>query len=73
MTKTTQELTGKNIPHLPIDLINGESKKRSANSQKAFLQPEKKKRSHPQLDDKILTDWNGLMISAFARCAKMPQ
>jgi uncharacterized protein YyaL (SSP411 family) len=29
----------------------------------------REKRVHPQLDDKVLTDWNGLMISAFARGA----
>lgn len=30
---------------------------------------EREKRIHPHKDDKILTDWNGLMISAFARAA----
>lgn len=29
----------------------------------------REKRTHPHKDDKILTDWNGLMISAFARAA----
>ena len=29
------------------------------------------KRVHPFKDDKILTDWNGLMITAFARAAKV--
>ena len=28
-------------------------------------------RVHPQKDDKILTDWNGMMISALARSAKI--
>ena len=28
-------------------------------------------RVHPQKDDKILTDWNGLMISALSRAAKI--
>ena len=27
----------------------------------------RKKRVHPQKDDKILTDWNGLIIAAFAK------
>ena len=30
----------------------------------------RKKRIHPYKDDKILTDWNGLMISAFAKAAQ---
>jgi uncharacterized protein YyaL (SSP411 family) len=29
------------------------------------------KRPHPHLDDKIITSWNGLMISAFARAAQV--
>lgn len=29
----------------------------------------REKRIHPHKDDKILTDWNGLMISAFAKAA----
>ncbi len=32
---------------------------------------ERKKRVHPQKDDKILTDWNGLMIAALARGAQV--
>jgi len=31
----------------------------------------RKKRVHPYKDDKILTDWNGLMISAFAKAAQV--
>ncbi len=29
------------------------------------------KRPHPHLDDKIITSWNGLMISAYARAAQV--
>jgi uncharacterized protein YyaL (SSP411 family) len=31
----------------------------------------RKKRIHPRKDDKILTDWNGLMIAALARAARV--
>jgi hypothetical protein len=31
----------------------------------------REKRVHPFKDDKILTDWNGLMISAYAKAAKI--
>ena len=31
------------------------------------------KRPHPHLDDKILTAWNGLMIAAFARVARLTE
>ena len=32
---------------------------------------DRENRVHPQKDDKILTDWNGLMIAAIARSAKV--
>ena len=37
--------------------------------QKLFT--EREKRIHPYKDDKILTDWNALMISAFAKAAQV--
>ncbi|MBI9103718.1 MAG: thioredoxin domain-containing protein [Spirochaetales bacterium] len=38
---------------------------------KALLFNEREKRIHPFKDDKILTDWNGLMIGALARAGKI--
>jgi uncharacterized protein YyaL (SSP411 family) len=38
-----------------------------------ILYLEREKRVHPLKDDKILTDWNGLMIAALARGAKVLQ
>ena len=37
--------------------------------EKLFM--EREKRVHPGKDDKILTDWNGLMIAALARAARV--
>ncbi len=61
--------SGLNIPHLTSDLDAAE---------RSRLEPLRKKlwqhrelRIHPQKDDKVLTDWNGLMISAFAKAAQV--
>lgn len=38
---------------------------------RATLNAERDTRVHPSKDDKILTDWNGLMIAALARAARV--
>ena len=38
-------------------------------SERALMLQERQKRIPPDRDDKILTDWNGLMISGLAECA----
>jgi uncharacterized protein YyaL (SSP411 family) len=40
-------------------------------SERLKLFSEREKRIHPGKDDKILTDWNGLMIAAFARASQV--
>jgi hypothetical protein len=55
-----------NIPHLKNYNANGNNELESAR-EKLFNVREK--RIHPLKDDKILTDWNGLMIAALAKAA----
>lgn len=59
------ERDGENIFHLtekiPDDL------KEPVNSLTGRLRIEREKRIHPSKDDKILTDWNGLMIASLAK------
>jgi uncharacterized protein YyaL (SSP411 family) len=69
LDEATRKKNGTNIPHLRADLTDGE---------RARFEPLRKKlwerretRVHPQKDDKILTDWNGLMISAYAKAAQV--
>ena len=77
--EATGERTGANILHLKkslsqiaSDLRISEKKLRDrleAARQKLFAVREK--RLHPYKDDKILTDWNGLMIAALAKGSRV--
>jgi uncharacterized protein len=69
---------GTNIPHLTSSFnelaeqfkMNLPTLKNLLNKQREILFNIREKRVHPLKDDKILTDWNGLMISAFAKAAQ---
>ncbi len=72
------ENTGANILHLDKNLtevafknkesVDGLKERVEAARQKLFAV--RNKRVHPHKDDKILTDWNGLMIAALAKGAQ---
>ncbi|MCS5644567.1 MAG: thioredoxin domain-containing protein, partial [Candidatus Marinimicrobia bacterium] len=55
-----------NIPHLNNYNSNGNNDVDSAREKLFNI---REKRIHPLKDDKILTDWNGLMIAALAKAA----
>jgi uncharacterized protein YyaL (SSP411 family) len=67
LDEATGQSTGTNIPHLrrdagpPSDLLE--------TARRALLE-RRETRVRPLLDDKILTDWNGLMIAALARAGR---
>lgn len=71
----TRQASGNNIPHYiehEFDLATSLGMSTIEFSEKRdrireLLFNEREKRIHPIKDDKILTDWNGLMISALAR------
>jgi uncharacterized protein YyaL (SSP411 family) len=67
--EATHQKTGKNIPHLKHKLTPEE--KDSMGSILKKLKTHRENRIRPQLDDKILTDWNGLMIAALARAGRV--
>jgi len=71
--------SGKNILHLttsfaglagklqmPVDVLIS----KIAQIQRTLLST-REKRVHPERDDKVLTDWNGLMIAALARAGRV--
>jgi uncharacterized protein YyaL (SSP411 family) len=57
---------GKSIPNLLGDARNDEAKISGFAPMKSALLTARAKRVRPATDDKVLTAWNGLMISAFA-------
>jgi uncharacterized protein len=63
------EFTGKNILYLRESL--DDATEAQLQPAKAALLALRSKRVRPHLDDKILTAWNGLMISAFAKGAQV--
>ena len=72
--ESTYELTGKNIPHLKQTVaeyadqkeLDSEAVQATIDECLQMLKKERAQRVRPQLDDKILTDWNGLMMAALA-------
>ena len=65
LDEATRRKTGKNIIHLKSDLSDTPTIDIKLIRKKLFETREK--RIKPHKDDKILTDWNGLMIAAFAK------
>ena len=65
LEEAIREKTGKNIVHLSSQLPDTYSTDIESLRNKLFEAREKRIRPHK--DDKILTDWNGLMIAAFAK------
>lgn len=77
--EATGKLTGSNILHMnkplgetarDFGLSEQEVKTRIAGSRIKLFEV-REKRIHPHKDDKILTDWNGLMIAALAKAAQV--
>jgi uncharacterized protein YyaL (SSP411 family) len=78
LEQTTQEQTGENILHLikpssdiasELNVSLEELKERIETIRKQLFEV-REKRAHPNKDDKVLTDWNGLMVAAFAKAAR---
>lgn len=63
--EATKQRTGQNIPHLKKELSETECADWEIIRKKLFTL--RKERVRPQLDDKLLTDWNALMIVALAK------
>ncbi len=67
------ELTGKNILHLNKNIGWEESSSAEVKNISKKLLQYREKRERPFKDDKVLTAWNGLMISAMAKAAQVLQ
>ncbi|WP_029898357.1 thioredoxin domain-containing protein [Desulfohalovibrio reitneri] len=78
LDEATQRRTGRNIPHLtrPLDDRAGEPEmsadelREKMESIRQRLLAVRDERVRPHLDDKVLAEWNGLMIAALAKAAK---
>ncbi|MEM6671674.1 MAG: thioredoxin domain-containing protein [Planctomycetota bacterium] len=66
--EATRQRTGRNILHLRAPLTDEQRTRWEPLRVRLFETREG--RIHPLKDDKVLTDWNGLMIAAFARAGR---
>ena len=62
---------GENILHLNVPLTGEKEFLSRFEAARKKLFEQRKNRIHPAKDDKILTDWNGLMIAALAKGARV--
>ena len=69
LDELTDQYTGKNI--LYRELETSEAQRERMTSARQQLKEIRAQRERPFLDRKILTDWNGLMIAAFARTGRV--
>ena len=68
--EATREVTGYNILHMRRRTeVNDNNTENHIESARNKLFEKRETRIRPLLDDKILTDWNGLMIAALSRAA----
>jgi uncharacterized protein len=65
LEEASRERTGTNILHIKTDTVP-----ENLEEVKSKLFQAREKRVRPLLDDKILTDWNGLMIAALSKAAR---
>lgn len=78
LEEAKREKTGESIPHLQKSLdewaaelsIEPADLRKRVEAMRQKLFDDREGRVHPQKDDKILTDWNGLMIAALAKAAQ---
>ena len=78
MDEATGERPGTNIPHLSQSLesraaelgVESSELHRRLDSSRRRLLEHRSMRIRPLLDDKVLTDWNGLMIAALAKAGR---
>ena len=76
--ESTGERTGKNILHMTRSVkalatelkMDEETLRNRIESIRQRLYERREKRVHPLRDDKVLTDWNGLMIASLAKGAR---
>lgn len=79
LDQATQKKTGANILYLtkPLDSLSAElgmtesALRDKLEDIRGTLFRARNSRIHPYKDDKVLTDWNGLMIAAFAQAAQV--